>query len=93
MSKMLLTWFRFVFSKTRKNILEPSQLLLTCFFEKRKVHNQIGSKLLDPFEIYTILAIQAYNLIVIVMVMSHIMQQPMTVGLVHNTTHDYKVQT
>jgi hypothetical protein len=36
MAKMLLTWFRFVFPKIGKNILEPSQLLLTCFFGKGK---------------------------------------------------------
>jgi hypothetical protein len=48
MAKMLLTWFRFIFSKTGKNILESSQLFLTCFFGKGKVHDQIGPKLLNP---------------------------------------------
>jgi hypothetical protein len=48
MAKMLLTWFRFVFSKTGKNISKPSELLFTCFFGKGKVRNQIGPKLLDP---------------------------------------------
>jgi hypothetical protein len=47
MAKLLLIWLGFFFSKIGKNILEPSQLL-TCFFGKGKVHNQIGPKLLDP---------------------------------------------
>jgi hypothetical protein len=46
MAKLLLTWLGFSFSKIGKNILEPSQLLLTCCFGKRK--DQIGPKLLDP---------------------------------------------